>query len=79
MFKGLLQWATVNQSSSNSLTKVIDKEGSYSFRLYMYKLEGIHRVQLFEEGNKDIIMVPREAVPMKARSLVGIVVFYAPV
>lgn len=53
--------------------KVIDKEKNFNFRLYTYVPLGIYRVQIFEELNSEVILVPRSTVSMKAKFFLGVV------
>lgn len=52
MFVALeLQWDNVKQSVDKSLAKVIDNEGRYNFKPYVYMPRGTHEVQLFDDDS----------------------------
>lgn len=61
----------MKQSSNKSFAKAIDKEDSYNFKHYVFTSQEIHEVHLFEDDNGELNFVPREAIPLKSRSLGG--------
>lgn len=63
----MLRWAGRKQSSDKSLSVVIDLEGNFNFRQYVYVPTGIHRIKLFEEGSSEASSVSRSLTPVNAQ------------
>lgn len=63
MFTGLpLRWASVEPSNGKSLATVIDNEENFNFSMYVFVPTVIHKVQIFEKGSSEVVLVPRVSV-----------------
>lgn len=59
----------MKQYTNKSLVQIIGK--SYNFRLYTYTPRGVHKIQLYDEHSSEVSLMPQEAVPVKAQTLLG--------
>lgn len=68
-----LKLAKCKQTSNKSLAKEIGKDDTFFFKLYSYIPRGITKPQLFRKMNEEVNLIPREAFPSKAQTLLVIV------